>query len=319
MKKSALIIAAALIVFGIIVSVAALGGISFDLEALSNSDGEMTMYEISDKFESISISRCDTDDVVLMLSEDGKCKADFYKTDKEYYEFFVSEGTLNIKRVDNRRWYEKIGISFSFKDRKLTLYLPEAEYKKLSISGDTSDITVPEGFTFEDVDIKASTGDIKMEAKVTGKLSAKCSTGKINISGIDCESAELSTSTGDITVKSSDVKSLSFETDTGKTELTDLIGGKAEGESSTGDIILKNTVLSELCELESDTGDIKLDGFDAGSIKIETDTGDVRGSIKTDKVFIVNTDTGRINVPKTTSGGVCEITTDTGDIKIEIK
>ena len=49
-----------------------------------------------------------------------------------------------------------------------------------------------------------------------------------------------------------------------------------------------------------------------------TDTGDVRGSLLSEKVFIVNTDTGRKEVPDTITGGRCEITTDTGDVKITI-
>ena len=51
---------------------------------------------------------------------------------------------------------------------------------------------------------------------------------------------------------------------------------------------------------------------------VETDTGDVRGSLLTEKTFIVQTDTGSVDVPETTTGGKCEITTDTGDIEIEI-
>ena len=51
---------------------------------------------------------------------------------------------------------------------------------------------------------------------------------------------------------------------------------------------------------------------------VETDTGDVTGSLLSDKVFITKSDTGSIDVPKTVTGGKCEITTDTGDIKIEI-
>ncbi len=51
---------------------------------------------------------------------------------------------------------------------------------------------------------------------------------------------------------------------------------------------------------------------------IKTSTGDVEGSLLADKVFIVNTDTGEVDVPKTTSGGKCEIKTDTGDVEINI-
>ena len=56
----------------------------------------------------------------------------------------------------------------------------------------------------------------------------------------------------------------------------------------------------------------------AAEILIKTDTGDVKGSLLSEKVFVVQTDTGSIDVPKTVSGGRCEITTDTGDIKISL-
>ena len=51
---------------------------------------------------------------------------------------------------------------------------------------------------------------------------------------------------------------------------------------------------------------------------ITTDTGNVKGSLLSEKVFIVSTDTGKKQVPNTITGGRCEITTDTGDIIISI-
>ena len=57
---------------------------------------------------------------------------------------------------------------------------------------------------------------------------------------------------------------------------------------------------------------------DAEEIGIKTDTGDVTGSLLSEKVFHARTDTGRIEVPKTTGGGLCEIVTDTGDVRIRL-
>jgi hypothetical protein len=37
-----------------------------------------------------------------------------------------------------------------------------------------------------------------------------------------------------------------------------------------------------------------------------------------EKVFITKSDTGRIDVPETVTGGKCKITTDTGSIRIYI-
>ena len=54
-------------------------------------------------------------------------------------------------------------------------------------------------------------------------------------------------------------------------------------------------------------------------IMVKTSTGNVKGTLLSDKIFVTDTSTGRVSVPKTTSGGKCEITTSTGDIEIELE
>ena len=70
--------------------------------------------------------------------------------------------------------------------------------------------------------------------------------------------------------------------------------------------------------MERSTGDVRMEGCDAAEIFILTDTGDVAGSLLSDKVFVVETDTGDVDVPRSAAGGRCEITTDTGDIRITV-
>ena len=82
---------------------------------------------------------------------------------------------------------------------------------------------------------------------------------------------------------------------------------------------MKNVIATERFSIERDTGDVILEGCDAAEIFIETDTGDVRGTLLSEKVFITETDTGRVSVPSSITGGRCEITTDTGNIKINIQ
>ena len=70
--------------------------------------------------------------------------------------------------------------------------------------------------------------------------------------------------------------------------------------------------------IERETGDVRLDRCDAAEITVLTDTGDVEGTLLSEKVFIVATDTGKKDVPESLTGGKCKITTDTGDIVIKI-
>ncbi|MBO5374250.1 MAG: DUF4097 family beta strand repeat protein, partial [Clostridia bacterium] len=106
---------------------------------------------------------------------------------------------------------------------------------------------------------------------------------------------------------------------TGKTYLTNVACQSIISSGSTGDISLKNALAVGKFSIERSTGDVTLESSDAGEIFIETDTGDVEGTLLSDKVFIINTDTGKKDVPNTITGGRCEITTDTGDIKIKIQ
>jgi len=87
---------------------------------------------------------------------------------------------------------------------------------------------------------------------------------------------------------------------------------------STGGISLKNVIVSQTLSVRRSTGDVTFDGCDGAEIDVETDTGDVTGCLLTDKVFLTQTDTGRVSVPETVTGGPCRITTDTGDIRITI-
>ncbi len=152
----------------------------------------------------------------------------------------------------------------------------------------------------ETVKIKTSTGNICVEDISAGALDLSVTTGKVTVSDVSCD--------GDVTVGVS----------TGKTYLTDTRCKSIISSGNTGDIYLDNVIATEKFSIERSTGDVKFDGCDAVEIYVKTDTGDVTGSLLTEKVFITRTDTGNVDVPKTVSGGKCEITTDTGDINISI-
>ncbi len=130
----------------------------------------------------------------------------------------------------------------------------------------------------------------------------------------------IETNTGDIKLGGG----FSFETvdvsgDTGDVELTEITCKSLDIETDTGDITLKSVMAENNLSLETDTGDVEFYRCDAGSIKAETNTGDVSGTLLTEKVFLASSSTGDIRVPSSTTGGRCELTTDTGDIEIRIE
>ena len=292
-----LLIAASLVLIGSILFAGVMSTLGWDFTKLSTGKFETNTYEISQAFDAISMDT-DTADIVFALSEDGICKVVCYEQENAKHSAAVENDTLTICVADEREWYEHIGINFS--TPKITVYLPKTEYTKLLIHGATSDVEISNDFMFKSVDISLSTGDICIENVSAGALDLSVSTGKITVSHVTCD--------GDVKI----------DVSTGKTDMTDVRCKNLISSGDTGDISLKNVIATEKFSIERSTGDVKLEKSDAAEIYIETDTGDVTGTLLSEKVFIAQTDTGCVDVPKTATGGKCEIETDTGNIRISI-
>ncbi len=312
-----LVIAASLVFVGGIIFTGVMTVFKWDFTKLSTVKYETNNYEINENYKNISIAS-DTADIVFAPSESSKTSVVCYEQKNIKHSVAVTDGTLVIEVVDTRKWYEHIGITLG--TPKITVYLPKNEYASLSIKESTGDIEIPKGLKFESIDILSSTGDVKNYSSALETIKIKTSTGDICVENVSAGSLELSVSTGkvianDITCQG-DIK---VEVSTGDTKLIDIACKSVFSNGSTGDISLKNVVATEKLSVERSTGDVRFDGSDAAEIFVKTDTGSVKGSLLSDKVFIAQTDTGSVDVPKTVKGGKCEITTDTGNIKIDIQ
>ncbi|MBE6619065.1 MAG: DUF4097 domain-containing protein [Ruminococcaceae bacterium] len=320
MKRSLkiwLIAALVLVAIGMIVFLAAFAVLDFDFGRLDTMNYETNIYEVEENFDKISVN-VKTEDVLFKLSEDGKCKVECYEREKVKHDVTVDGKELKIKTDDTRKWWDHISL-FSFKSSKITVYLPNEEYLSLNVKAHTGKIDVSKDFTFGDLDISVNTSDVTVRASVTDGARIKSDTGKVTLEDISLGSADISCDTGNINIKNVKVsEKLAAEVNTGKIKLSDVICKDLDAQSDTGDIDLERVIAEGKFNISADTGDVKFDKCDAAEIYVETDTGDVRGTLNSDKIFFTKTDTGKIDVPKTTSGGRCEIETDTGDIKITV-
>lgn len=321
MKKNTkgwLLLAAALILGGLLLFGVAMTMNHWDFSLLGSAKFETAAYDIDKTFQDISI-RGGEEDVVFLPSADGKCRVEFYERDKVAHSAEVKGATLTIGVNDTRSWLDHIGL-FSTGSPRITVYLPQREYASLVIEGDTGDVEIPMDFRFESIDITSDTGDVECYASASGPVGIHLNTGSITLGGCSVGELDLSVSTGDVDVRSVDCAGdVKLRVDTGKAVLSDLSCGSFLSEGTTGDVRLTNVIVAERIHIERTTGDVELDRCDASELYITTDTGDVRGTLLSDKVFLVQSDTGRIKVPKTITGGRCEISSDTGDITMTVK
>ena len=295
-----LLIATFCVLAGCVLFAGVMTSLEWDFLRLSTTEYETNIHEISQDFDRISMNT-DTADIVFLLSNDGRCRVECYEETNEKHTVAVEDGVLHIERENEKNVFHLIGfIGLNFDTPKITVYLPKTEYTSLLIQESTGDIEIPGDFLFENVDISSNTGDVSFQASATGTIKIETSTGDIRMENLSAEALELAVSTGKIL-------------------LADIVCQNLTSTGETGDISLKNVIAEARISIERDTGDVRFEGVDAGEIYVTTDTGDVTGTLLTDKQFTAKSDTGRVRVPQSTAGGKCQITTTTGDIRLEIQ
>lgn len=339
MKKSAIvaiIVAAILLVSGTALFLAGFAMMNFNFKGMTDMKYTTQTHKITEDFSSISID-ISVSDVAFMLSDNGETRVECYENDKHIHTVAVNDGVLCIGEQKSFNIFNFINIDFD--KPRVTLYLTRTQFDSLHINSDTSLIVVPAQLSFNACNIQNRTGDVSFNA-TSNSLSIKATTGRIMVSDIaPTGDVQLQTNTGHVTLRSAQIDGhLFIHTTTGRIHLEDVDCGRIDLESSTGDkTILRLNCASLTSEsstgrsrftdviakgkisIEADTGDVKLEKCDAAELSIKTDTGDVSGSLLSEKIFYAETDTGRVRVPHTTTGGKCEVKTDTGNITFTVE
>lgn len=344
MKKAfgvAAIVAAALILTGAVLCGCAMIGISRNgpidwnsgLWHLGDGTYRSTVYPITEEFTAIDVQTSRAD-LILVRSEDGTCRVNCFEAENDLHTVIVTDGTLTVASEQPR---DRFAIDNN--RPKITLYLPDTAYAALTFRTETGDMTVPAGFTFDALTVNGNTGDINCAADVTGAVDITLSTGEAELKGMEAGSISLALTTGDVELENTQVRGdIAIEVSTGDTDLENVTAdgtvtlkcttGETELENvtcaalcsggSTGSVKLERTAVAGSMEIRRTTGDILLEESDAAKLTLVTTTGDVRGTLRTAKVFYTDTGTGSVSVPKSTEGGLCDVTTTTGDITLGI-
>lgn len=313
--KIAMIISAIVIAVGLALALLGLLMMRFDWRRLDLSHYQSKTHEFVEDFNSISID-VDTADVSFRLSQDGVCRVACFEDERKTHTVTVQNGTLQI-RVAKSKWYHNIGL-FNFNEPSITVSLPKEAYDALEIDTDTGDVSLPRELSFTNATLECHTGDVNWQSAVSDTLSVTTDTGEIGIAGVSPKKLSVKDHTGDISVGDGKIEVLEVSTHTGEVKLFSIECGTLTVESDTGDVELKDLLAETAISITTNTGDVDLEACDAATVTVRTDTGDVWGILLSEKVFVTKTDTGDVEVPKSTSGGVCEVITDTGDIELSV-
>ncbi len=284
-----------------------------DIKEMFSDKFETNTVSVKEDFSSVMIDT-DTEDIDFSYDENGGCRVVFYERALEPHRAYVSGGTLFIEPAE-----KKIPFNFfSSGTPRVTVYLPRHTYDTLTINESTGDVEIPDGFSFGNIDIGVSTGDVNCGACAEGKLKISTSTGSVITENLSTGSLDLTVTTGSVDVRSvTCAGDINLTVSTGRALLSDVTCKNFTTGGSTGRIIMERLFASGLISVTRSTGDVTFELSDAEEISVITDTGDVTGTLLSDKIFIVRSDTGRIDVPESVTGGKCKVTTDTGDILLK--
>ena len=219
-----------------------------------------------------------TADIELKPSDNGSCRVVYDEVKNRSLNVVVEDNTLKVKYADERKWFDRITLWTT--KLTVTVYLPASSFESVAVASKTGDILISD-LEADNMALAVTTGDILLSSvRLSKDLSAAVTTGELTVSNLTCRNLN--------------------------------------SDGSTGDISLRSVTASKRMDLKRSTGDVHFDKCDAADIKVKTSTGDVTGSLLSDKIFVAKSSTGRVSVPDSASGGQCEVTTSTGDIKLQV-
>jgi DUF4097 and DUF4098 domain-containing protein YvlB len=295
--KIALTVAGACVVAGALVAGGALAALGFDFRALSTTQLQERTYEVQEPFQSIDISVPESD-VRLLPAADGRCRVVCAQGEQITDTVAVENDTLTITRQDARKWYQRMGISW-VDAPAVTVYLPETEYRSLTVQTVSGELQAPEDFTFATAKVKSTSGDLTLRSKVTDGVTAKSVSGDITLDSVSGQ-VQVTTTSGDVEVGRSAARTLTVTT-------------------TSGEIDLEDVSVEQGARITCVSGDVELERFDAETIQIKTVSGDVAGSLRSPKNFVIQTTSGRVQTPPSDpAAGECAVTTTSGDIHLEL-
>ncbi len=198
---------------------------------LESDRTEKTTIEAEGTFTKIDI-KASSANIIIKKSDTDKTYAICDSSKKISYELKAESGTLCLKEIDNRKWYDHIGFFFGWRDA--VLYLPEENYASLSIDISSGNIKCEdEIFSFAEAELMSTSGSIKYSAKAE-RLSANVSSGSIYIEKLNAQSIRLNAVSGSINFTRCDGKEITMECTSGSIKGSLLTGKIFDIKTSSG-------------------------------------------------------------------------------------
>lgn len=177
-----------------------------------------------------------------------------------------------------------------------------------------------ENLTASNVTVNASSGGAMLQNISAGTLCTTAVSGDIHIlSGNFSGTTYLETGSGNIQIADSGCGEQTLQTDSGSVTLQNISGSSLNAGSSSGTILVENACYTGNLLARTTSGEILLNGADAGTLELFSSSGDISGNLLSPKIFITETSSGHVRIPPSDEGsGTCHASTVSGNISISL-
>ncbi len=314
-----LIVALAMILVGSAMVFCVFMSQGFDYSFLNKQTDEFvtSTINVDEKFSSVNIKETFAD--VSLILTDGQAYVESYHSDNTTYDVYVENDVLNIIKNED---HSMDLISINTPECYLRVYLPESDYKKLSIDATSGNAFINTELMFEDADVQSTSGSIEFVSAVSNNLSLKTTSGEISVRNIDCNKVGAAASSGSISIENAKVKNdINLDTTSGSITLDHIFPCESLIASTTsGGFEANGIVATQTLSVDSTSGSIELIDSDCENISLESTSGDIYGKLLSKKIFVTNTSSGDVTIDQKLYGdtGHFSASTTSGDIKFTL-
>lgn len=217
---------------------------------------ETHQYEIKENFSDIIIS-ADTADILFIHSENPGIFVVCEEEKNENHFVAVKDNTLQIKVVDNQKWYQEIAVSL--RKPLITVFFGRNECGNILLETDTGSILLENINVTGKFEAKTVTGNVTFTTGKANDVFVETDTGNVLLDDIVAiGKLSIETDTGNVKFEGCDASEVFIETDTGNVSGSFLTEKVVFAESETGKIDVPKIIADEKCEIITDTGDIRI-------------------------------------------------------------
>lgn len=310
-KKLALAICAALLICA---------GVGLILATL-NAGGKKAM-EKEYTFANAGISSLEIESgsagVMLRHTSNGVCTVRCAQGANREYKVWLNEGTLHIEKV--RKWSL---FPVSLTEDTIEVYLPDREFETLWIRSDSGEVSVPEGFRFDNAILMASSGAVTFTADVTYELNVQSSSGGAAVSGASPDTLFLSCTSGAISLADCAPGEVAIHSTSGSVKAERVHCKSFESSCTSGSQRFSGLIAEGQLRVDGTSGSVKLSDCDAAEVSVEVVSGSVSGNFLTPKQYDLRSVSGSVSAPAsaapTENGAVgrCTVRTTSGSIRFD--